>query len=101
MTYHSNAIIDIEEGFYVDAKKRKWTVTRQVGRWKHSYFISSKVYVDYKYREWRITENCCSIIYGEDFTCDTAVRMIYQDEVKIVEPEEFKEYLKRKSLVKL
>jgi len=72
----SKRLSGIEEGIYIDSKKRKWQCVKVVGRWKEREYSSTN-----------------------DF--DLGVEMKCEENIKLVEPDDFREFITKKALVKL
>lgn len=71
--YHSNPPWgDIEDGIYIDSKKRQWKCTLYIGKWSRP--------------------------FSKDFQAE--VEMIYKQERKIVTTGEFRTYVNNQMLIK-
>ena len=84
---------------FIDSKRKIWTAEVPIGEFKRNYYPSENTYVDHRRRLWSIGVDRCRLIGKPD--PDIEVVLKYEDQIHVVEPEKFVEYVQKKLLVKI
>jgi hypothetical protein len=85
---------------FIDSKKRVWTCSITIGRWKRDYWIDSSTYVDCKCN---LLKNVAGKLIDtkKKAEFDIEINMHFENTHKVVSKQEFIDFIENKLLIKV